>query len=406
MKTLYLDLGMGAAGDMLTAALLELFDDPDEAVRRLNGLGIPGVEYRAERCKKSGITGTHVRVTVDGAEEAALLHGHHHEEHDHHHEDHGHSHSHTGLQDIRHLIRDHLRLPEQVKTDALAVYELIADAESRVHGEPVENIHFHEVGTMDAVADVTAVCYLLHLLAPDRICASPVHVGSGTVRCAHGVLPVPAPAAALLLEGVPTFGGEVRGELCTPTGAALLRHFVDDFGSQPLMTTQKIGYGMGTKEFPQANCLRILLGESGDRPTDSVTQLSFNVDDQTAEELAFAMERIYEAGAREVFYVPVTMKKSRPGVLAHVITDEAHKDAVVGAVFRHTSTIGLRMAAVDRCVLQREEVTADTPFGPIRKKISRGYGVTREKYEHDDLARVARERDMSIAEVLRALGEP
>ena len=221
MKILYFDCSMGAAGDMLTAALLELIPDRAAFVARLNALGIPGVEYRAEPSVKCGISGTHVRVRVDGAEEQESLVtsqqslGTHAHEHHHHH---------TGMHGIAHLVQDHLALPEAVKKDVLAVYGLIAEAESKVHGVPVEEIHFHEVGSLDAVADVAAVCLLIHELKPAQILCSPVHVGCGQLRCAHGIMPVPAPATAELLRDVPIYGGEIQGELCTPTGAALLRY--------------------------------------------------------------------------------------------------------------------------------------------------------------------------------------
>ena len=233
MKTLYLDCGMGAAGDMLTAALSELFPDPDAVIGELNAIGIPHVVFERSTVQKCGVTGTHVSVRVDGEEE---------HEHEH---DHGHHHAHHSLADVEAVIRS-LHVSEQVQNNALAVYRLIADAESRVHGCPVADVHFHEVGTFDAIADVTAVCLLMERLAPEQIAASPVHVGSGTVRCTHGVLPVPAPATALLLAGIPCYGGEISGELCTPTGAALLRFFVRSFGPMPVMRVNRIGYGMGT----------------------------------------------------------------------------------------------------------------------------------------------------------------
>jgi hypothetical protein len=233
MKKLYLDCGMGAAGDMLTAALLELLPDPKAFVAELNALQIPGVEYRAEPSVKCGITGTHMSVTVHGEEEESHDHHEHdHHEHDHHdhdhhehdHHEHHHHHHHTSLHDVEHIVREHLNLPAKVADDVMAVYGLIAEAESHAHGKPVTEIHFHEVGTMDAIADVVAVCLLLDKLAPNEIVVSPVHVGSGQVHCAHGILPVPAPATAYILKDVPIYGGAIRGELCTPTGAALLKH--------------------------------------------------------------------------------------------------------------------------------------------------------------------------------------
>ena len=445
MKTLYLECGMGAAGDMLTAALLELMPDPDAVVAELNGLGIPGVQFSKEAMSKCGIGGTHMTVRVHG--EGEMFHHHHehhdhphehehshesacHEHHDHlhehedhehtheHHHEHAHEHTHehthehgdaghthhhhSSLHDIEHIVCGHLNIPEQVKQDVMAVYGLIAEAESHAHGVPVTEIHFHEVGTMDAVADITAVCLLMNKIAPDQVIVSPVHVGSGHVHCAHGILPVPAPATAYILNGVPMYGGAVKGELCTPTGAALLKHFATRFGDMPVMRTEAIGYGMGKKDFEQANCIRAMLGETEDAG-DSVLQLECNVDDMTAEELGFAMEAILAVGALEVYTVAAGMKKSRPGTLLSVLCHEAEKEKLVRVIFQNTTTIGVREHACSRYTLKRSFETVQTPYGEVQKKISSGYGVTREKYEYEDLARIAREQGMSLEEVRKSI---
>ena len=449
MKTLYLECGMGAAGDMLTAALLELMPDPEAAVTELNSLGIPGVQFSKEAVSKCGIGGTHMTVKVHGEEESEEMFHHHHEHHDHsheqehdhesachehhdhlhEHEDHEHAHEHThehedhehahehshehtheghthhhhsSLHDIEHIVCGHLNIPDQVKQDVMAVYGLIAEAESHAHGVPVTEIHFHEVGTMDAIADITAVCLLMNKIAPDQVIVSPVHVGSGHVHCAHGILPVPAPATAYILNGVPMYGGAVKGELCTPTGAALLKHFATRFGDMPVMRTEAIGYGMGKKDFEQANCIRAMLGETEDAG-DSVLQLECNVDDMTAEELGFAMEMILEAGALEVYTVAAGMKKSRPGTLLSVLCHEAEKEKLVRVIFQNTTTIGVREHACSRYTLKRSFETVQTPYGEVQKKISSGYGVTREKYEYEDLARIAREQGLSLAEVRKGI---
>ena len=448
MKTLYLECEMGAAGDMLTAALLELMPDPDAAVAELNGLGIPGVQFSKEAVSKCGIGGTHMTVKVHGEEESEEMFHHHHEHHDHphehehshesachehhdhlhehedhehtheHHHEHAHEHTHehthehgdaghthhhhSSLHDIEHIVCGHLNIPEQVKQDVMAVYGLIAEAESHAHGVPVTEIHFHEVGTMDAVADITAVCLLMNKIAPDQVIVSPVHVGSGHVHCAHGILPVPAPATAYILNGVPMYGGAVKGELCTPTGAALLKHFATRFGDMPVMRTEAIGYGMGKKDFEQANCIRAMLGETEDAG-DSVLQLECNVDDMTAEELGFAMEAILAVGALEVYTVAAGMKKSRPGTLLSVLCHEAEKEKLVRVIFQNTTTIGVREHACSRYTLKRSFETVQTPYGEVQKKISSGYGVTREKYEYEDLARIARVQGMSLEEVRKSI---
>ncbi|MBO4474088.1 MAG: nickel pincer cofactor biosynthesis protein LarC [Clostridiales bacterium] len=400
MKTLYIDCSMGAAGDMLSAALLELVPDREKLLSRLNSRGIPGVTFSAEKSVKCGITGTHMTVTVDGVEEDEHMHDCCHE---HHH--------HSGLHDIEHIVYDHLKLPTEVALNVMAVYHEIAEAESHVHGVPVDQIHFHEVGTMDAVADITAVCLLMHTLKPDEVVVSPIHVGAGQVKCAHGILPVPAPATAYILRNIPTYGGSIQGELCTPTGAALLKHFATRFGAQPLMRTTAIGYGMGKKDFPQANCVRVMLGErESDTPAVSsettaasnnpIVELSCNVDDMTGEAIGFAMERLFEAGANEVFTVPCGMKKSRPGILINVLCKPEDKEKMVGLLFAHTTTIGIRETLMDRYLLDRITETIETSMGPVRKKISTGYGVTRMKYEHDDLARIAKEQNISLSEAM------
>ena len=391
MRVLYLDCSMGAAGDMLMAALYELLDDKPAFLDAMRALGLPGIEITAEPAVKCGITGTHMKVLVHGEEELDALHE---QEHGHGHE---HTHHHTGLHDIEHLL-SHLDLPQAVQTDALAVYRLIAGAESKVHGTTVDQIHFHEVGTLDALADVVGVCLLMHLLSAEKVFCSNVHVGCGQVRCAHGILPVPAPATALLLEGVPIYGGAVSGELCTPTGAALLRRFVTKFGPMPQLCIGKIGYGMGTKDFEAANCVRAMLGRSDAQP-EQIVELCCNLDDMTPEDVGFAMERLFDAGALDVWTAPIGMKKNRPAVLLTCMCREETREAILETLFRHTTTLGVRASRCDRYTLSRTARTVDTAHGPVRVKSAEGFGVKREKAEFDDLARIARETGRSLREV-------
>ena len=492
MKTLYIECAMGAAGDMLTAALLELMPDKEAALAKLNAMGIPGVVFEAEPSEKCGITGTHMRVLIHGEEEGAMpcghthaqedhhehnhahehhhehehdhVHEHHHEhehhahthahahvqedahchdsdahDHAHHHEHDAHHHAHHGMAEIRSLIAG-LAVSETVKEKALAVYQSIAEAESKVHGAEVDQIHFHEVGSMDAVADVTAVCLLMELLAPEQVIVSPIHVGSGTVLCAHGRLPVPAPATALILEGMPIYGGNVQGELCTPTGAALLKTFADSFGPMPPMTVAKTGYGMGTKNFEQANCLRAMLGESfsmngtgskmqtgqdaegentgsrgaagKDTETENpaaregrITEISCNLDDMTGEDIAFAAERILQAGALDVFTESIYMKKGRPAVKLTVLARPEDEERLAGEIFRHTSTIGVRIHTDRRYELARRSEQRKTPLGTIEVKISEGFGVRKEKIEFASLKEIAETSGKRLAEVRAALAE-
>ena len=397
MKTLYLDCGMCAAGDMLSAALLELHPEPEQFVKRLNRLGIPKVEFQAEPAVKCGITGTHMTVKVDGMEEVST--DHHEEAHHYEHQygEHSHHHDHHNMQSITAIVGK-LDIPEEVKKDILAVYDLIAQAESHVHGRPVDEIHFHEVGSMDAVADVTAVCLLMHELKPERVVASPVHVGSGHVHCAHGILPVPAPATAWILQDIPTYGGKVRGELCTPTGAALLKYFVQEFGSQPPMRVEGIGYGCGQKEFEVANCVRAMCGETADNQ-DYIVELRCNLDDMTPEAVGFAMEELFAAGALDVYTTAVGMKKNRPGILLTCMCKEKQREEMIRLLFLHTTTLGVRESVCNRYTLKRTMKTETTVYGNVRIKEVSGWGIKRQKAEYEDLARIAREQEMPIAQV-------
>ena len=402
MKTLYLDLSMGAAGDMLTAALLELHPSPEAVLESLNRVFAGKAVLSASKEQKHGITGTHVTVSIDGEVEGEE---HHHtceleQSHDH---GHAHHHHHTSLAEVRAFISG-LDLPENVIRDSLAVYDLIAGAEAKVHGHPIENIHFHEVGTLDAMADVVSVCFLLSELAVDRIVASPVHVGSGTVHCAHGELPVPAPATQEILKGVPIYSADIRGELCTPTGAALLKHFVTSFGAMPLMHVSGIGYGLGTKEFPRFNGLRALLGETDESASEQILELACNLDDMTGEELAYAQERLFQAGALDVYFTGIGMKKSRPAVILSCICRAEQRDEILACLFRHTTSLGIREYVFNRYTMTREFETRETPYGPVRIKRAFGYGVVREKPEFDDLKKIADEQKLSLREVKKLLG--
>ena len=401
MRTLYIECNMGAAGDMLMGALYELLEDKEGFLKTMNSLGLPGVHVEAEAGKTCGIAGTHMRVTVHGEEETACGHDHAHDHHHHHH--------HATPGHIGELI-DTLHLPEEVKKEARAVYDRIARAEARAHGCPVGDVHFHEVGALDAVADVTGVCYCLYLLKPGRIVVSPVHVGSGTVRCAHGIMPVPAPATANLLEGAPSYGGEIRGELCTPTGAALLTQFADAFGSMPVMTGAGVGIGIGTKEFPQANCVRVFLGESRESEAAGmeagetgangrITELICNLDDMTPEALSFACGRLLEAGALDVYTIPGTMKKGRPGHVLTVLCEEGNEEEMVRKIFRETATNGVRARRCEKYFLKPGVEKVSTPWGEVRIKTASGYGVTHKKPEYEDVAKIAREQNLPWGKV-------
>ena len=287
------------------------------------------------------------------------------------------------MSDIVNIISG-LTVSDKVKQNALAVYGLIAEAESRAHGKPVSDIHFHEVGTMDAVADIVGVCVLLKQLAPDRIIVSPLATGFGQVKCAHGILPVPAPATASIIEGIPSYSGSVEGELLTPTGAALLKYFADSFGQRPVMAVSGTGYGMGKKDFPKANMLRTFLGDS-EGEGDKVIELRFNVDDMTGEETGYATGVLMENGALDVFTTPVFMKKNRPGILFTVLVKPEDKERFAKLIFENTTTIGIRYNEMDRFRLDRREEKVMTKYGEISVKVTEGFGVTKAKPEYDDI---------------------
>ena len=442
MRNLYFECKMGVAGDMMAAALLGLVDDEQKAVESLNEIGIPGVEYRLSKVTKCGILGNHLSVIIGGTEEVAEdgdaehheghnhvhelhhdgdsgisahfseensdneQHSHVHEgTHEHSHEhSHEHEHYHKSLYEIEDII-ENLSVSKEVKSDIREVYELLAEAESKVHGVPVSQIHFHEVGDMDAIADITAVCYLMHELEPDRIIVSPINVGSGTVKCAHGILPVPAPATAYLLTDVPSYeSSRIESELCTPTGAALVKYFADEFSKQPVMSVKNIAYGMGKKDFVQANALRAVLGVSKDE-NEQIVELSCNIDDMTPVEVGFATERLFKAGALEVYTVSCGMKKNRPGLVFYCICKLEDREEMLHLMFANTTTLGIRENICNRYTLARAIEKIETPYGEIRVKRSTGYNVERSKLEYEDLAGIAETTGKPILELKKELGD-
>ena len=393
MKVLYLECKMGIAGDMMASALLGLFDEKQELVKELNGLGIPDVTFELDEVEKCAVKGNHLTVLVNGnEEESADVHdsGEEHS-HDKHHE----HHHHHSMYDIEEII-ERINISKEVRSDVREVYQLIAEAESEVHGTPISEIHFHEVGNMDAIADITAVCFLMHKLDPDKVIVSPINVGGGQVKSAHGILPVPAPATALLLRGIPSYSSDrIMGELCTPTGAALTKYFAFEFGPQPVMSVKKIGYGMGKKDFEQANCVRAMLGDVSEE-IDRVVELVCNIDDMTPEEIGYAKEALFEAGALDVYTISIDMKKGRPGILLTCMCREDRKEVLLKTLFKNTTTLGVRESLNNRYVLSREIKKIDTPYGEVHVKKAFGYGTKREKLEYEDLAGIARRTGRSI----------
>ena len=422
MKILYIECAMGAAGDMLTAALLGLFpaEQRENILAELNAIGVPNVVTEAKIVTRQGISGTLIDVLIGGTPE----HVHDYPEHErksskyvlikkksehiavkpHSHE---HHHAHGSVSEIYAII-DSLHVSDAVKAHSKAVYGEIANAESAAHGVPVADIHFHEVGMLDAVADVVNVCCLLERIAAGKIVVSPVAVGSGFVRAAHGVLPVPAPATAHILRGAPTYPGEVRGELCTPTGAALLKHFAAEFGSMPPMSVSEVGYGMGHKDFPgHPNCVRVFLGETENvhavQKSENVAELHCEVDDMTGEALGFAAEKLLAAGALDVYFTPIFMKKNRPAQLITVLCKENDIEMFANLLLVNTTTFGVRFALWERRILDREFVVVNGEYGSVKAKIGRLQGtpdILRQKLEYDEIAELARKNDLPLQKVV------
>ena len=398
---LYLQCAMGASGNMFMAALYELLPDKTAFVEKMQHLGFPDVVIEYNESIKCGITGTHISIKIDGDEEISDdVHEHEHDHHSHEHHEHEHNHHHGnsrryGYKEIIDFISS-LDLSEKVKDDALSVYKIIGNAEANVHGTTLDEIHFHEVGSIDAIVDVVGCSLLVDMLGITEITASPVHVGFGMIRCEHGILPVPAPATAEILKGIPMYNGRIEGELCTPTGAALLKHFASTFGSMPQAAVSKIGYGMGTKDFEAANCLRAFLYEDenmrqGDR--SPVLEISCNLDDMTPEAIGAAFEILLDNGALDVYTTPIMMKKNRPAVMLSCLCTEENHNKLAELMLKHTITLGVRTQQFTRITLDRSVQTVKTKYGDIRVKRAEGFGTIKIKPEYDDVLAAAKKHN-------------
>jgi len=377
MKICYFDAFSGIAGDMTVAALIDAGAAFEPLAGALDSLGM-GATFRIEKVNRGGIAAT--RFVVEGGEQRAYRH-------------------------LPHILRmiDAGTLPDQVKENAAAIFRKLGEAEARVHGVPVEKIHFHEVGAVDSIADIAGAAMGLFLLGVDQVHASPVNVGGGTVTTEHGLLPVPAPATVALLEGRPVFSRGPQTELTTPTGAAILATLAVSFGPLPPMRISGAGFGAGSKEFKeQANVLRVILGEaSGAAEAASVAVLEANIDDSTPETLGYAMERLLEAGALDVTLTPVHMKKNRPGVTLSVLARPEDRERLAALVFAETSTLGLRIHVAERRVEARSVVEVETRFGRLRVKVSAS-GAFAPEYE--DCRKLARETGAPLREIITEAG--
>jgi uncharacterized protein (TIGR00299 family) protein len=385
MDTLYFDCFNGAGGDMIVAALLDAGVDAARLEHDLGLLGVEGYRLAIEKIQKQGFAATRflVNAETDGQ-------------------------PHRHLRDIR-AILDASRLPERVRARATTAFERLANAEARAHGVALEAVHFHEVGAIDAIVDVVAAMLALEQLQPRRVLCSPLPVGSGTVQCAHGTMPVPAPATALLLTGVPIAATEETGELLTPTAAAILTTVCDSFGALPAMTISAVGMGAGTRDgVHRPNLLRVLGGtateaDAASAESDTVTVLAANIDDTPGEWTGYCLTRLLEAGARDAFCVPISMKKQRPGVVLTVICDSADVARLEAIMFAETSTFGIRRYVAQRSKLAREHETVATPFGAIRVKLGRrGDTLVQVAPEYDDCVAAARAHGVALRQVMAA----
>jgi len=382
MKTLYFDCFSGAAGDMIVGALIDAGADFGKIRDGLMSLGVEGYDVAIEKVKKKGVMATkfHVNIAEDG-------------------------HPHRHLKHIVAIIEKG-DFPQSVRDASLETFRRIAEAEATVHGSTVEKVHFHEVGAVDSIVDIVGTHLALDQIKPERIESSPLHVGSGTVKCAHGVMPVPAPATALLLKGLPTYGGTIEGELVTPTGAALIAQLAQKFGPQPAMAIDTVGAGSGTRDLPdRPNVLRVMLGQAIGvaSATETVTIIEANIDDMNPELLPPLVKGLLDAGARDAFLTPILGKKGRPAYLVTAMADDAAAEKVADALFRGSTTLGLRLRREERICLAREFKTVQTPWGPVRVKVGlRDGAMANVAPEFDECVRVAEAAKAAVREVYDA----
>ncbi len=432
-RLLYFDCFSGISGDMVLGALLDAGLPLEELTHALGSLAVSGFDIGATRVLRAGVSATKFTVHEHGVQKPARGTEH---RHDHDHftgagapppartdadasprsrlssarhsrrrsHSHDHEHPHRSLPEIFRLI-DSSRLSTSGRDRAKALFQRLADAEAAIHQTPADKVHLHEVGALDSIIDIVGAVFALEWLGADRIVSSPLNVGGGMVATAHGRFPVPAPATVKLLGDAPIYGGAVQEELVTPTGALIVSSYASHFGPIPAMSIEKVGYGAGEREFASTpNVLRVLVGRASRAdarpPGERVTVIECEIDDMNPQLFGVAMDRLYAAGALEVFYVPVQMKKNRPGTLLTVVTAPERRATLADILFRETTTIGLRHYEMDRECLERELVTVETPVGAVRVKVARRAGrVVNAVPEFEDCARLASASNLSVKEV-------
>ncbi|HEX3280066.1 MAG TPA: nickel pincer cofactor biosynthesis protein LarC [Pyrinomonadaceae bacterium] len=375
MKTLYFDCFAGASGDMILGALVAAGVHPQELKDQLSLLGVSGYAIDFETVNRSGISATYARVQT------------------------AHEHAHRHLSDILKIIYDS-RLSDSVKERAAKIFSRLAEAEARVHNEPIEKIHFHEVGALDAIIDVVGAAICFDLLGIEHFLSSALHVGSGMVDMDHGRFPVPPPAVTELLKGAPFYSTEIKGELLTPTGAAIITTVCSEFGALPALKLEQTGYGAGTREYEKfPNVLRVLIGETADvrRHDLKLWMLETNVDDMSPQVFGHVMERAFELGALDCYFTPIQMKKNRPGVLLSVLCAAPERDRLRDLLFSETTTLGIRSYEVERRALERRTVRVETQYGPIDVKVAQLNGhILKEMPEYEQCRQAARDANVPL----------
>lgn len=393
MKTLYFDCFSGISGDMVLGAFLDLGVEEVYLKQELEKLHLSNYHISGEKTKKMGISGTYCHV--DAREE----------------------HMHRHFSEIRQMIQDS-ELEKPVKKTAIAIFQRVAEAEGRVHGVPADYVHFHEVGALDSIIDIVGAAICFHKVAPEKVLVSGINVGSGWVHCAHGIIPVPAPAVVEIMTDarIPMYSKWIEQECATPTGVAIVAELAEYASQMPSFVPEKVAYGFGKKEFQIPNGLRLMLGEleeslecqdseerkenAGD---DFIVVLETNIDDGTGEMAGYVMEQLFAAGALDVFYTPIYMKKNRPAMMLTVLAKEGQVAALEKIIFRETTTIGIRKYRTERTCMKRVTRKVDTPYGPVTIKSCSFGDIKKETLEYDEVAKIAREHQMSYGYVMEEL---
>jgi pyridinium-3,5-bisthiocarboxylic acid mononucleotide nickel chelatase len=419
VRTLYFDCFSGASGDMILGALIDAGVPLGSVRSALGSLALDQDVVWTERVTRAGLAATKFCVRGEDLSDHAHDHEHHDDGAHHHvhgHHGHGHldvtpgetAHQHLGphrtLAEIEGLI-DRSALSAAGKDRAKMLFQRLGEAEAAVHGIPLDRVHLHEVGALDSIIDIVGAVHAMEAIGAARVVSSPLNIGGGTVRSAHGLYPVPAPATAMLLKGAPVYSGRQQVELVTPTGALLVTGYAEAFGGVPAMRLETIGYGAGSRDLPDTpNVLRVLVGEAAsDAPAHAVVVIEAEIDDMNPQIFGVLMERLLAEGALDVFYTAIQMKKNRPGTLLTVIAPADARGRLAGVIFRESTTIGVRYTDMTRECLDREVVAVETPFGPVRVKVARRDGVTvNASPEFDDCVRIGRERDIPVKDVQAA----